>query len=643
MRHFSRAVFLFYVFCALAAAVLLTQQDEVFAAPKSEKVSAAERAEAERINKEQRANEDFAKTKGKEISDYLWREGCGWWGPGGYFSPTKLSLYIILFLTWVRCASWVNADQERLKREGREAFNMIYAALFAGIGTFVFFVPIFWAAFPMMLLLCFAPFLMYVSMRNKVVPVGGEVLTPDHISYLMKVFLNKIGFKFKYRPRLAYQEGPAIELEPLGQGIDSKVLKARLILSRNDPGYNLLREHVLDAIRSRAAFVMFDFTPERTTVRHQVDGTWLDMPPFPRTPDKTSNKDVFEEMLEAAKKLVGGKPEDRRSRQSGKFCALIGRGKKKQKYNLEFLSQGTKTGEALMLQIAAQKTPFNTLGELGMRPELEKKALTYINGETGLFIVAAPPAHGLRSSISVFSRICDRFTRDVVNVEDVVNAAEPIENIVLAKYDSSKGETPMTVLPDVVFKEPKVIFVQDILQKETLKFCCDEIKDNGRLVWTMLRAKDGIEAVLRLLSVNVPPTDVVPIITGVVCQRLIRKLCPDCKEPYQPPPQLLQQLGLRPNQVREFYRKRTPLPENEERKRGICPTCHGIGYRGRTALFELIEMTDSIRAALLSNPNPGAIRQQIKQEGQTSFMHEGIFLLLKGEIAVEELSRVMQM
>ncbi|GHT16916.1 hypothetical protein FACS1894189_1840 [Planctomycetales bacterium] len=642
MRSFSRTKFLFYVFCAFAAAVLLIQQEEVFAA-KPATVSAEEKEEAARAVKEQKSREDHDKLKGQNVSQYLLRDGYGWWGPGGYFSPTKLILYIILFLIWVGCASWANSDQERLKREGRKAFNLIYVCLFAGVGTFVFFVPIFWAAFPVMLLLCLVPVMIYVSVRNQLVPVGRQVLTPDHLWYVFAVTLNKIGFKLKYQKRLSYQEGPAIELEPAGQGIDVNVLKARLVLARNDPGYNLLREHVLDAIRSRAAVLMFDFTPERTTVRHQVDGTWLDMPPFPRTPDKTSNKDVFEEMLEAAKKLIGGKPEDRRSRQIGKFRAVIGRGKKKQKYDLEFLSQGTKTGEALMLQIASQKIPFNTLEELGMRPELKKKVMTYINGEKGLFIVAAPPANGLRSSISVFSRVSDRFTRDVVNVEDVVNAAEPIENIVLAKYDSSKGETPMTVLPDVVFKEPKVVFVQDILQTETLQFCCDEIKESERLIWTMLRAKDGVEAILRLMSVKVPPSEVVPVVTGVISQRLVRKLCPDCKEPYQPPPQLLQQLGLRPNQVKEFYRKRTPLPEHEERKRGVCPTCHGIGYRGRTALFELLEINDSVRALLLSNPNPAAIRQQIKQEGQTGFLHEGVFLLLRGETTVEELSRVMQM
>ncbi|MDR3198255.1 MAG: Flp pilus assembly complex ATPase component TadA [Planctomycetaceae bacterium] len=565
----------------------------------------------------------------------------GWWGPGGYISPIKLPLYIFIFLIWVGCAGWMNSDQERLKKESREALNFLYLMLYVVLGMVFFFIPIFWAAFPATFLLCIVPVMVYVVIRNKPLPPHEKVLTGEHLFYLYAVAMNKIGVKIKVKKRQSYQMGPAIEMESAGKNVDPKILQGRLIVARNAPGYNLFRENIYDALTSNATSMMFDFTPERTAVRHLVDGVWLDMAPVPRVADKGKNKDPYEEMLESAKLLIGAKPNDRRSRQTGTFVAILG-GKKKKRYESEFVSQGTKTGEAVMIQFTATKVPFKSLDELGMRPEIQTKFVEQINANQGIFIVSAPLANGLRSSMDVFIRACDRFTRDVVNIEDAAFVTEAIENIMLARYDSSKGETPLTVLPDALFKEPHALIVRDMSALETLQLCCNEV-DMHRLFITTTRAKDGVEAIFRFLATKIPPQVFISRLNAVICQRLIRKLCPACKEPYQPAPQLLQQLGLRPDQVKEFYRTRTPLSEAEERKRGICPKCNGIGYHGRTALFELLILTDSVRELILSNPNPALVRQQFVREGQTGFLYEGIHLLIKGETTVEEFSRIMKM
>ncbi|MDR1270777.1 MAG: Flp pilus assembly complex ATPase component TadA [Planctomycetaceae bacterium] len=575
------------------------------------------------------------KTRGDILKD-------GWWGPGGYISLIKLPLYIFVFLIWVGCASWMNSDQERLKKESREALNFLYLMLYTVLGTIFFFVPIFWVAFPATFLLCIVPVMIYVVKRNKPLPPHEKVLTGEHLFYLYAVAMNKIGVKIKVKKRQTYESGPSIEMETIGKNIDPKILQGRLIVARNAPGYNLFRESVYDALTSNATSMMFDFSPERTAIRHQVDGVWLDLAPIPRVIDKGKNKDTMEEMLESAKLLVGVNPNDRRSRQTGIFVAVLGGGKKKRKYEAEFISQGTKTGEAVMIQFTASKVPFKNPIELGMRPEVQTKLMEQLNAHQGIFVVSAPLANGLRSSMDVFARVCDRFTRDVVNIEDAASPTEVIENVVLTRYDSSKGETPITVLPDALFKEPHALIVRDMSSLETLQLCCKEV-DMHRLFITTVRAKDGVEAIFRFLATKIPPQQFIPRLNGVINQRLIRKLCPACKEPYQPAPQLLQQLGLRPDQVKEFYRTRTPLPESEERKRGICPNCNGIGYRGRTALFELLILTDSVRELILSNPNPALIRQQFTKEGQTGFLYEGIHLLIRGETTVEEFSRIMKM
>jgi type II secretory ATPase GspE/PulE/Tfp pilus assembly ATPase PilB-like protein len=307
------------------------------------------------------------------------------------------------------------------------------------------------------------------------------------------------------------------------------------------------------------------------------------------------------------------------------------------------MSQGTKTGEAAMIQLHAKTVPFKTLDEIGMRQDLQPRVLEQINGHKGIVLISAPPSQGLRSTMTVFSRVCDRFTRDVANVEDINGADEAIENIIPGLYDSTKGETPMKTLPDLLFRGIAVIFVRDMTNPETMKMCCEALQHDDRLFLTMVRAKEGVETLQRFLSINYPSQQIVPFIHSVICQRLIRKLCPDCKEPYEPDPKVLQQLRLNPNQVKQLFRKRTPLPPNEEAKRGICHTCNGVGYYGRSALFELLTISDATKALLLSKADPAAIRQQFNQEKQETFLHDGIRLLIKGETTVEELSRVLKM
>ncbi|MDR2344754.1 MAG: Flp pilus assembly complex ATPase component TadA [Planctomycetaceae bacterium] len=565
----------------------------------------------------------------------------GWRDSGWYMSPIKLGLYIFLFLFWTFSASWMNSDMERLDNQKRTLYNTGYMLLYVIICTALLFVPIFWVAFPLTFLICFVPITVYVVKRNAQVPPHEQVLTPEHLQFLFAQCLKMIGVKIKVKKRI-YEVGPKIEFEATGKDIDPKILKGRLVIARNASGYNELRQHVYDAITNEATSLMFDFSSTKTVIKHLIDGVWFELPAFPRNQDKNKSKDKFDEMLEAAKLLVGANPEMRRNRQEGSFRALVGSmyAKKKVRYDINFVSQGTQTGEAALLQITAAKVPFQTIAALGVRPEVEQKIIEYLNSKQGLIIVSAPPANGLRSSVDVFSRVCDRFTRDVVNIEDAVTPSEEIENIIMVRYDSAKGESPIDVLPNVLFKEPNAVFVRDMTALPTLELCCKDITTNGRLFLTMIRAKDSVEAILRLLTTKITPQNLLQPLSVVICQKLIRKLCPSCKEPYKPSPQLMQQLGLNPNQVQQLFRTRTPLPEPEEKKRGICQTCNGIGYHGRTALFEIIEMNDSIRGFIISNPDYNAIKQFIQKSGQRSFMHEGIGLVVQGITTVEELSRV---
>jgi type II secretory ATPase GspE/PulE/Tfp pilus assembly ATPase PilB-like protein len=482
------------------------------------------------------------------------------------------------------------------------------------------------------------PTIVYVRERNKTVQEHEKVWTHDHLALVTATLLSKVGVKMKVQKRAVYEGGVPVEVKPTGKKLDKATLDARLILSRNSPGFNDFRAYVYDGILRNADSIMFDFTPQNTLVRHQIDGVWIEIVNVPRSTDKGKQKDKLEFALEAGKLLVGANVEDRRSRQGGTFTATV----QKTKYNCEFMSQGTQTGEAVVIQLSRDKVAFKSLEDVGMNPAFQDKLRANLNSQKGFFIISAPPANGLRSSTDVFIRSSDRFTRDVTAVEDEQNKYNEIENVLMMRYDSAKGETPFTLLPDIFFKEPHAVIIRDMVNTESLNLCLKEI-NNNRLIITTIRAKDAAEAILRIAAMKADMQLYAAGLNGVICQRLVRKLCPDCKEPFQPSPQLLQSLGFPPNSVPQLYRVRQPLPEDQERKRKPCETCGDIGYYGRTAMFEIIEVNDEIRSILATKPDIQSIRQAAIKSRQPSIMQYGAHLVRTGVTSVEELSRVLKL
>ena len=128
-------------------------------------------------------------------------------------------------------------------------------------------------------------------------------------------------------------------------------------------------------------------------------------------------------------------------------------------------------------------------------------------------------------------------------------------------------------------------------------------------------------------------------ITAVVGQRLVRKLCESCKEPYAPTPQVLQQLGIPEGRVQAFYRPPQPNPDE---RREPCEHCGGIGYFGRTAIFELLTVGDTVRKVLTTNPKLDLLRQVARKDSMKSLQEEGVLLVAKGVTSLPELMRVLK-
>jgi type II secretory ATPase GspE/PulE/Tfp pilus assembly ATPase PilB-like protein len=286
--------------------------------------------------------------------------------------------------------------------------------------------------------------------------------------------------------------------------------------------------------------------------------------------------------------------------------------------------------------LGGRRESFRTYEDLGMRAKLGERWSELMALDQGLLIIAGMPEGGLTTLTDVSLMETDRLLRDFASIEEVHHREFEMENIDVTTYDESKGESPATILPKLIRKYPNVYVVRDFVDPEAAKLLLDEISDN-RLVITNVHAKEAPEALLRMLQKKVPHREFAERVTAVMCTRLIRNLCASCKVAYEPTPDLLKKLGIPQDKVKALYR--TPKPEEIEKP---CKKCGGVGFFGRTGIFELLVVNDQVREVLLKQPKLEALRPAAKAAGMRPFQEEGVLLIAKGATSLSELQRVLK-
>ena len=301
--------------------------------------------------------------------------------------------------------------------------------------------------------------------------------------------------------------------------------------------------------------------------------------------------------------------------------------------------QSTQTGERVVVEFEVKGIHLTTPEELGMRAKMLEQLREILNCPKGFVIFSAPPGGGLRTTTKVLLFSLDRFVREFAAIEDEANRYDEIENIPVTAYRSADGQSPADILPRVFRTQPNVIVLRDMVNAKALKLVCEEVATEGRMAVSTVRAKDSAEAPLRFYAIEKAPiAEFREQVTAVLSQRLVRKLCDKCKEPYSPPEEVLTQLGLPADKVKSFYRP----PGGKEDKKEICRECGGVGYLGQTAIFELMVVGDLLRKTLASTPKIDAIRLAARKSGTKTLQEEGVLMVVRGVTSLPELMRVLK-
>ena len=544
-------------------------------------------------------------------------------GPGFYMNWLKILACWLVFLCWVHTTDWISTDCQQVRLQ-YVRWNPIVFGTFMAFFVLVWLLPWFWLGFPLLVVAYITPLTMYIIYRNQQVTTDQRVLTRQHIRYWLSQNLGKVGVKIEAEKKAAWELGPPVKLEAAGG--DERDNRANTLSARQSPGFNDTRGLVAETLSRRADATMLEFAQEQVAVRYMIDGVWHN--------DEPKERETADPILEVLKTLCGLNPQERQARQKGAFTVNYD----SIDYSAALTSQGTATGERVVIQFENEKVQFKTLDELGMRAKMQEQILEVLNGTTGLVLFSGMPASGLRSSTNVLLQKTDRFTREFMAVEDEAQPYERVENIPVTTYrsdaDASEDQRLMKVLVKLFRMEPDVLVMRDLIDGESLNFVCEQINEKCMVVGTV-RAKDCAEALLRVLALKLPPKTFARVITAVLNQRLIRTLCNECKEAYAPTPQVLQQLGIPPGRVQAFYRP----PQEPD---GVCPECNGVGYKGRTAIYELITVNDTMRKLVATGAKMDQIRQAARKAGMQNLQAEGIVLVAKGITSLQELMRVMK-
>jgi type II secretory ATPase GspE/PulE/Tfp pilus assembly ATPase PilB-like protein len=542
-------------------------------------------------------------------------------GPGFYFSLFKIALVCALFFLWVKTTDWVSQDCLRLSLNYL-IWNSVVFGIFAAAFLLIWILPWFEVGYGLMVVAYLAPLGVYLIIRNKAVEAHQRVLTPDHLRHVFADVAGLLGVKISTEKKYDYQKGPPVQFKAsAGGGRDGE---ANILLARRSPGYVPTKELVADMLDRRGDSTMLEFTPQNVGVRFQIDGVWHNVDPLER-----ANGDLI---LAVLKTMAGLDANERVKRQEGMFPADY----KGVHYGVKLQSRGVETGEQAVLHFHPTKAPVHTLEELGMRAKTQEQLKELLNQTKGFVLFSSMPYGGLSNLFDAALKSCDRYMRDFAAVENVNHREHDIENIQVTTYNSANKETPLAALEKIVRTYPNALVVRTLTDVETAKFLCEQVGED-RLILTSIRAKDAAETLLRVLMLKVPPKDFVNVVSGVVCVRLIRKLCDECKEEYPAPPEILQQFGIPAGKVQSLYR-----PPTQADPKKPCEKCQGIGYYGRTGLFELIVVDDGLREVLIKSPKLDLVRAAARRGGMKTFQEEGLVLVVKGVTSLVELQRALK-
>lgn len=389
-------------------------------------------------------------------------------------------------------------------------------------------------------------------------------------------------------------------------------------MANTAPVRRLLNLVLLQAIQDRASDIHFEPFEDEFKIRYRVDGILYEMVPPPRH--------LHMAMATRIKAMSGLDIAERRRPQDGRVELDISGNP----VDLRISTLPTMFGESVVCRVLDRRQVALDLDKIGLRTSDMDSVYELINKPHGIILCTGPTGCGKTTTLySVLRELND------VGVK-ILTAEDPVE------YDI-EGIMQMEIKPDInvtfsrsirhfLRQDPDIILIGEIRDLETAQIAV-QASLTGHLVFSTSHTNDAPTAITRLVDLGLEPYLINATMEGIIAQRLVRRICPSCKEEYEPSEESLMQVGLTPEDVegKKFYRGRG------------CELCNNIGYKGRMGVFEIVTMNDELRDLLMTDASTGELRMCARKYGARSLRHSGLLAVYDGDTTVEEVARATVM
>ncbi len=372
---------------------------------------------------------------------------------------------------------------------------------------------------------------------------------------------------------------------------------------------------VSEGIKRRASDIHIEPTAKYVNVRYRIDGMltkgirvpdWLKLPLISRIK-------VLSEMDIAERR----KPQDGRIRV----------GYAQRKIDLRVSTLLTNFGEKVVIRILDSKTSSHDLARLGLSPEHLRVYQTMIEQPQGWVLVTGPTGSGKTTTLYASLNAIKDVTKNIVTVEDPIEYQ--LEGINQVQVNPKAGLTFASGLRSILRQDPNVILVGEIRDVETASIAM-QASETGHLVLSTLHTNDSVSTVNRLFNLGISSDLVASNLLVVVAQRLVRRVCPQCKTQYEPNAEELRSVGIYTGQKTEFVAY----------KGTGCSNCKHTGYYGQIGLYELFAPNDRLRGEIAKRPTKQVLKQLAIKTGMKTMLEDGIEKIRQGITTIDEVARV---
>lgn len=379
------------------------------------------------------------------------------------------------------------------------------------------------------------------------------------------------------------------------------------------PVVKLINLMITQAVRDRASDIHVEPEADALRIRYRIDGVLSEVMTPPRH--------LHPGIVSRIKILSGMDIAEKRIPQDGRFPINV----KDKKLDIRTSTLPTLYGEKVVMRLLEKTVGLPPLTELGFSEDILNVFVKLIKRPYGFMLTTGPTGSGKTTTLYSSLKSISSIEKNVITIEDPIEYNLKLINQV--QVNPKAGLTFAKGLRSILRQDPDIIMVGEIRDVETASIAIHAAL-TGHLVLSTLHTNEAVGAVARLIDMGVEPFLITSSLIGVLSQRLIRKVCPHCKEEYKGSHDILGEIGIRGD-------------VGLVRGRG-CHECRFTGYLGREGLFELLLITEGIRRLIIQKANASEIKAQALKEGFRTMREEGLIKVLKGITTLEEVMRVTQ-